>query len=86
VEKFIDTPVRRYSTGMYLRLGFAVAAHLDPELLLVDEVLIVSDAAFQKECLGKMVDVVREGRNMVRRSCVTCSHHGDHEDTPRLDR
>ena len=54
VEKFIDTPVKRYSSGMYLRLAFAVAAHLEPEILLVDEVLAVGDAIFQRKCLGKM--------------------------------
>ena len=54
IEKFIDTPVKRYSSGMYVRLAFAVAAHLEPEILLVDEVLAVGDAAFQKKCLGKM--------------------------------
>ena len=57
VERFIDTPVKHYSSGMYLRLAFAVAAHLEPEILLVDEVLAVGDAAFQKKCLGKMGDV-----------------------------
>ncbi|HAF60953.1 MAG TPA: ABC transporter ATP-binding protein, partial [Anaerolineaceae bacterium] len=56
VEKFIDTPVKRYSSGMYLRLAFAVAAHLEPEILVVDEVLAVGDAEFQKKCLGKMSD------------------------------
>ncbi|MFQ5922848.1 MAG: ABC transporter ATP-binding protein [Anaerolineales bacterium] len=65
VEKFIDTPVKHYSSGMYLRLAFAVAAHLDPEILLVDEVLAVGDAAFQKKCLGKMGDVAREGRTVL---------------------
>lgn len=65
VEKFIDTPVKHYSSGMYLRLAFAVAAHLDPEILLVDEVLAVGDAAFQKKCLGKMGDVVRHGRTVL---------------------
>ena len=54
IEKFIDTPVKRYSSGMYVRLAFAVAAHLEPEILLVDEVLAVGDIAFQKKCLGKM--------------------------------
>ena len=54
VEKFLDTPVKRYSSGMYVRLAFAVAAHLEPEILIVDEVLAVGDAAFQKKCLGKM--------------------------------
>jgi len=65
VEKFIDTPVKRYSSGMYLRLAFAVAAHLEPEILLVDEVLAVGDAAFQKKCLGKMSEVAHEGRTVV---------------------
>ena len=65
IEQFIDTPVKRYSSGMYVRLAFAVAAHLDPEILLVDEVLAVGDAAFQKKCLGKMGDVAREGRTVL---------------------
>src|SRR5262249_44611300 len=65
VEKFIDTPVKRYSSGMYVRLAFAVAAHLEPEILLVDEVLAVGDAAFQKKCLGKMGDVANEGRTVL---------------------
>lgn len=65
VEKFIDTPVKRYSSGMYLRLAFAVAAHLEPEILLVDEVLAVGDAAFQKKCLGKMAEVAGAGRTVV---------------------
>ena len=65
VEKFLDTPVKRYSSGMYVRLAFAVAAHLEPEILLVDEVLAVGDAAFQKKCLGKMGDVAREGRTVL---------------------
>lgn len=65
VEKFIDTPVKRYSSGMYLRLAFAVAAHLEPEILVVDEVLAVGDAEFQRKCLGKMSDVAREGRTVV---------------------
>ena len=65
VEPFIDTPVKHYSSGMYLRLAFAVAAHLEPEILLVDEVLAVGDAAFQKRCLGKMNDVAREGRTVI---------------------
>ena len=64
VEQFIDTPVKRYSSGMYVRLAFAVAAHLEPEILLVDEVLAVGDAAFQKKCLGKMGDVAKEGRTI----------------------
>src|SRR6185369_10647373 len=57
VEKFLDTPVKRYSSGMYVRLAFAVAAHLEPEILIVDEVLAVGDARFQKKCLNKMQDV-----------------------------
>jgi len=65
VERFIDTPVKRYSSGMYMRLAFAVAAHLEPEILLVDEVLAVGDAAFQKKCLGKMGEVAREGRTVL---------------------
>jgi lipopolysaccharide transport system ATP-binding protein len=65
IEKFLDTPVKRYSSGMYVRLAFAVAAHLEPEILLVDEVLAVGDAAFQKKCLGKMGDVVKEGRTVL---------------------
>jgi len=65
VEKFIDTPVKFYSSGMQTRLAFAVAAHLEPEILLVDEVLAVGDAAFQKKCLGKMSDVAREGRTVL---------------------
>lgn len=65
VEKFIDTPVKRYSSGMYVRLAFAVAAHLDPEILVVDEVLAVGDARFQKKCLGKMGDVAKEGRTVL---------------------
>ncbi len=63
--RFIDTPVKRYSSGMYVRLAFAVAAHLEPEILLVDEVLAVGDAAFQKKCLGKMGEVARDGRTIV---------------------
>jgi lipopolysaccharide transport system ATP-binding protein len=65
VEKFIDTPVKFYSSGMYLRLAFAVAAHLEPEILLVDEVLAVGDAAFQKKCLNKMEDVGQQGRTVL---------------------
>ena len=65
VERFIDTPVKRYSSGMHVRLGFAVAAHLQPELLLVDEVLAVGDAAFQKKCLGKMSEAVGSGRTVL---------------------
>jgi lipopolysaccharide transport system ATP-binding protein len=61
IEKFLDTPAKRYSSGMYVRLAFAVAAHLDPEILLVDEVLAVGDAAFQKKCLGKMGSIANEG-------------------------
>lgn len=66
IEKFLDTPVKRYSSGMYVRLAFAVAAHLEPEILVVDEVLAVGDAQFQKKCLGKMEDVsAREGRTVL---------------------
>jgi lipopolysaccharide transport system ATP-binding protein len=65
LEKFIDTPVKHYSSGMYVRLAFAVAAHLEPEILLVDEVLAVGDINFQKKCLGKMGDVARTGRTVV---------------------
>lgn len=72
VEKFIDTPVKRYSSGMYVRLAFAVAAHLEPEILVVDEVLAVGDAAFQKKCLGKMSDVAHEGRTV-----LFVSHNSD---------
>ena len=82
VEKFLDTPVKRYSSGMYVRLAFAVAAHLDPEILIVDEVLAVGDAEFQKKCLGKMHDVAsKDGRTVlfvshnmaaVNRLCQRC--------------
>ncbi|MES2592732.1 MAG: ABC transporter ATP-binding protein [Bacteroidota bacterium] len=65
VEQFLDTPVKRYSSGMYVRLAFAVAAHLEPEILIVDEVLAVGDAEFQKKCLGKMKDVSGEGRTVL---------------------
>ena len=65
IERFIDTPVKRYSSGMYVRLAFAVAAHLEPEILIVDEVLAVGDASFQKKCVGKMADVGREGRTIL---------------------
>ncbi len=65
IEKFLDTPVKRYSSGMYVRLAFAVAAHLEPEILLVDEVLAVGDVGFQKKCLGKMGDVAHEGRTVL---------------------
>jgi lipopolysaccharide transport system ATP-binding protein len=78
IEKFIDTPVKHYSSGMYMRLAFAVAAHLEPEILVVDEVLAVGDLAFQKKCLGKMGDVAKGGKtiifvthqlNQIRRLC-----------------
>ncbi|MDH7480528.1 MAG: ABC transporter ATP-binding protein [Armatimonadota bacterium] len=65
IERFLDTPVKRYSSGMYVRLAFAVAAHLDPEILLVDEVLAVGDIAFQKKCLGKMGEVTTSGRTVI---------------------
>lgn len=81
VERFIDTPVKHYSSGMQMRLAFAVAAHLEPEILLIDEVLAVGDSAFQRKCLGKMDDVSRQGRtvlfvshqmNQIRRLCGRC--------------
>ncbi len=81
VEKFIDTPVKRYSSGMYVRLAFAVAAHLDPEILIVDEVLAVGDAQFQKKCIGKMSEVAGGGRTVlfvshnmqaIRQLCQEC--------------
>jgi lipopolysaccharide transport system ATP-binding protein len=65
LEKYLDTPVKRYSGGMYIRLAFAVAAHLEPEILIVDEVLAVGDAAFQKKCLGRMEDVAEQGRTIL---------------------
>ncbi|MCB0253746.1 MAG: ABC transporter ATP-binding protein [Anaerolineae bacterium] len=65
IERFLDTPVKRYSSGMYVRLAFAVAAHLEPEILLVDEVLAVGDAAFQKKCLGKMGEIASKGRTVL---------------------
>lgn len=65
VEKFLDTPVKRYSSGMYVRLAFSVAAHLEPEILVVDEVLAVGDASFQKKCIGKMQDVAKGGRTVL---------------------
>jgi lipopolysaccharide transport system ATP-binding protein len=65
IEKFLDTPVKRYSSGMYVRLAFAVAAHLEPEILVVDEVLAVGDTAFQKKCLGKMNEVASSGRTVL---------------------
>lgn len=81
IDKFIDTPVKRYSSGMYVRLAFAVAAHLDPEILVVDEVLAVGDAQFQKKCMGKMGEVAKEGRTVLfvshnmaamRQICPSC--------------
>src|ERR1035437_3850788 len=65
IEQFIDTPVKRFSSGMYVRLAFAVAAHLEPDILIVDEVLAVGDISFQKKCLGKMGDVAKQGRTVV---------------------
>jgi lipopolysaccharide transport system ATP-binding protein len=65
IEKFIDTPVKRYSSGMYARLGFSVAAHVDPEILLVDEVLAVGDMAFQKKCYDRMVDLIKNGTTLI---------------------
>jgi lipopolysaccharide transport system ATP-binding protein len=73
LEKFIDTPVKRYSSGMYMRLAFAVAAHLETEILLVDEVLAVGDAAFQNKCLGKMGDVSKQGRTVLFVSHILAS-------------
>jgi lipopolysaccharide transport system ATP-binding protein len=81
IEKFIDTPVKRYSSGMQVRLAFAVAAHLEPEIMIVDEVLAVGDAAFQRKCLGKMSDAAQQGRTVlfvshnmgaVKRLCQRC--------------
>lgn len=81
VEKFLDTPVKRYSSGMYVRLAFAVAAHLEPEILVIDEVLAVGDASFQKKCLGKMDSIARQGRTVlfvshnmaaIRQLCSRC--------------
>src|SRR5205085_913506 len=65
VEKFVDTPVKRYSSGMYVRLAFAIAAHLDPEILIIDEVLAVGDVEFQQKSLGKIRDVTRSGRTVL---------------------
>ena len=73
IEHFLDTPVKRYSSGMYVRLAFAVAAHLEPEILLVDEVLAVGDAQFQKKCLGKMGDVAKGRPDGTCLSATTCS-------------
>ncbi|HMP16754.1 MAG TPA: Wzt carbohydrate-binding domain-containing protein, partial [Gemmatales bacterium] len=96
IEKFLDTPVKRYSSGMYVRLAFAVAAHLEPEILIVDEVLAVGDATFQKRCLGKMGEVKRSGRTvivvshntaMLRFLCSTCilMKHGKLESIGKTD-
>ena len=65
VERFLDTPVKRYSSGMYVRLAFAVAAHLEPEILIVDEVLAVGDSEFQRKCIGKMEEVAHAGRTVL---------------------
>ncbi|MEI9956302.1 MAG: ATP-binding cassette domain-containing protein [Ferruginibacter sp.] len=65
IEKFLDTPLKRYSSGMQLRLAFAVAAHMEPEILIIDEVLAVGDAEFQKKCLGKMDEVSKSGRTVL---------------------
>src|SRR5579864_3408431 len=65
VERFLDTPLKHYSSGMQMRLAFAVAAHLEPEILFVDEVLAVGDASFQKKCLGKMRDISNQGRTIL---------------------
>ncbi len=92
LDQFIDTPVKHYSSGMYVRLAFAVAAHLEPEILLVDEVLAVGDIKFQRKCMGKMGDVARAGRtiilvshqlNQIRRLCqrVVWLDNGAHRET-----
>lgn len=82
ISKFLDTPVKRYSSGMYMRLAFAIAAHLDPEILLVDEVLAVGDVEFQKKCLGKMKEINKQGRtvifvshnmNAIEQLCTKCT-------------
>ena len=65
MERFLDTPVKRYSSGMYLRLAFAVAAHLEPDVLVVDEILAVGDAEFQRKCIGRMHEAEQEGRTLV---------------------
>src|SRR6202041_1414784 len=65
VERFLDTPLKHFSSGMQVRLAFAVAAHLEPEILVIDEVLAVGDAVFQKRCLGKMQDVAADGRTVL---------------------
>jgi lipopolysaccharide transport system ATP-binding protein len=65
VRKFLDTPVKHYSSGMYVRLAFSVAAHMEPEILIVDEVLAVGDTEFQKKCLGKMNDIAGQGRTVI---------------------
>ena len=87
IEKFLDTPVKRYSSGMYVRLAFAVAAHMDTEILLVDEVLAVGDAQFQNQCLGKMGEVSkREGKTVlfvshnmaaIKQLCPSCIYLAD---------
>src|SRR5215831_18984508 len=76
IENYLDTPVKRYSSGMFVRLAFAVAAHLEPEILIVDEVLAVGDMAFQKKCLGKMEDVSKQGRTvlLVSHNLATIKH------------
>ncbi len=76
IERFLDTPVKRYSSGMSVRLAFAVAAHLEPEILLVDEVLAVGDAAFQRKSLGKMDEVAKEGRTVDLRLPQPGDHPG----------
>src|SRR5213079_513091 len=65
IGPFLDTPVKRYSSGMYVRLAFAVAAHLEPDILIIDEILAVGDVAFQRKCLGKMGDVAQSGRTVL---------------------
>ena len=75
IGEFIDTPVKHYSSGMYVRLGFAVAAHMEPEILIVDEVLAVGDVHFQRKCLGKLDDVARSGRTVLAFKRLKCSGH-----------
>lgn len=74
IEQFLDTPVKRYSSGMYVRLAFSIAAHLEPEILIVDEVLAVGDVEFQKKCLGRMEQVGEEGRTILFVSHNTHRH------------
>jgi len=86
IERFLDTPVKRYSSGMYVRLAFAVAAHLEPEILVVDEVLAVGDAEFQKKCLGKMDEVSRRDGRTELQVLLECVREGDAVIVTRIDR